>query len=329
MQVHVHTDPTIFTTQAEEYTALLTSADNPAFFMLPEYQAVWWHHLGEGELEVLEFRSDKGTLVGLAPLYNHNGTYRLVGAVDVSDYLDIIVTSAHKAEVYQALINYFHAKDAWEQLKLESLAHSSPTLTELPALAAAQGWQTEQKQQDVCPVLALPANWEEYFSSLDLTVQKNFKRLLRSIGEEDEITYSVITSDNEIEAAMNDFILLHKQSGEEKKLFWDEKKEAFFKELGKTLLTAGYLKLFFLSVNDDRAAALMIFDWHNLYLLYNSGFNAYRYGHMGVGNALILHTIQQAIKEKKGIYDFMRGNESYKFQFRAQPQNIFDLFITK
>lgn len=76
------------------------------------------------------------------------------------------------------------------------------------------------------------------------------------------------------------------------------------------------------------AASLFVFDYQNQYLLYNSGYDAYRFGHLGVGNALILHTIREAIEAGKSRYDFMRGDESYKFLFGAKPEPVMDIVLT-
>ncbi|MDQ3008673.1 MAG: GNAT family N-acetyltransferase, partial [bacterium] len=217
----------------------------------------------------------------------------------------------------------------WDVLLLESLQHNSSTYDTLSKITDNSSWQVRASQQDVSPVITLPATWEEYFTTVSTTQQKHFTRLLKTIGAEDEITYRTITESDEISAAMESFIQLHKASGTEKAEFWTPHREAFFIELANDLAPEKLLKIVFLDVNEDPAASLLIFEWNNQFLLYNSGFNAYRYGYLGVGNAIILHTIREAISLKRDRYDFMRGDESYKFLFGSVAEPVINLTVTK
>jgi len=90
-----------------------------------------------------------------------------------------------------------------------------------------------------------------------------------------------------------------------------------------------WLKLYFLDVDGQPGASMILFDYHQQILAYNSGFDAYRYGHLGVGNAIILHSIKHAIELGKIRYDFMRGEEPYKFAFGAKAEPLFDMTLTR
>jgi CelD/BcsL family acetyltransferase involved in cellulose biosynthesis len=314
--------------QAEWLSLWQRSLTQP-FFLHPEFQRLWWLHEGRGELLIITVNNDDGGLVGLLPLFKDSDHLRITGATDLSDYLDILVDPTNQDLIYREILLGLSKIGNWKELRLENISQSSPTFTQLPVAARSIGWQLEQAQQNLCPVISLPPTQDEYFNLLKPDQQKKFKKLLKSIGEEDDITYRLIDKTEEMETAVTSFITLHKASSSDKAKFWTPQREAFFVEMATRLSQEGLVKLYFLDVNQDPAAALFIFDYQNQFLAYNSGFNAYRYGYMGVNNALTLHTIQDAIKLGRTRYDFMRGDESYKYQFGAQAEPVFGLVVQK
>ena len=92
---------------------------------------------------------------------------------------------------------------------------------------------------------------------------------------------------------------------------------------------AGWLKLFFIEVNGIEAAAMLCFDYNNEFLLYNSGYDPEQFANLSPGNVLTAYTIQEAIRLGRIRYDFLRGDEDYKFRFGAQPEPVYDLSIMR
>jgi CelD/BcsL family acetyltransferase involved in cellulose biosynthesis len=95
------------------------------------------------------------------------------------------------------------------------------------------------------------------------------------------------------------------------------------------LAETGYLKLFFLELNQVKAAALLCFDYDNQFLLYNSGYDPDLFAHLSPGNVLVSYTIEEAMRLGRTRYDFLRGDEIYKFRFGAEAEPVYDLEISK
>ena len=73
MELTLYTDPAIFDDLAEEWQDLMGRAVTAPIFMTPDYQKIWWRHLGVGQLRVLVVREPNSRkLVGLAPLLMMN-----------------------------------------------------------------------------------------------------------------------------------------------------------------------------------------------------------------------------------------------------------------
>lgn len=322
-----------FVSNPIEWNRVVSGMNPSPFFMFHEYQQAWWRNLkADYPLQILSVSDQTNALVGALPLYQSSpdkpGRWQLLGGTDESDYLDIIADPTQRTDVYTTLISALQPLD-WQELHLPSLHHQSPTLSEFQPLALQQGWRVEQTQQTICPVVDLPDSWEQYLSQLESGFVSQLRKHTFAVGVDDLVSYRLLTQPAEVAEAIPSFIQLHKQSGTDKASFWTTAREHFFVEMATELAKKGLVRLYFLDLTNDPAAAALIFDYQNQFLLYNSGFNAYRYGHLSVGTVLVAHTIQEAITLGRSHYDFMRGDESYKFQFGAVAQPLYDLHIKR
>lgn len=304
-------------------------------FLARPYVEAWVKHILPEEhpsasLSIFQI-SEGEQIVGFLPFFqapdHSTRIFKLLGTTEVTDYVDVLALPGHYPLVAEALVQLLDDPVHDTQLDLQCLLPSA-ALLEIAKLLPPE-IQTEQVTQTVNPCITLPASWDEYLSLVPHTHLKHYRHLLTKIGEEDDISYRCLTTATEISPEIETFITLHKQSGSEKAAFWTPGREAFFHEMSEEIAKLGKVKLYFLDVNNDPAAALLVFDHWNEFQLYNSGFNAYRYGYLGVGNALILHTIQEAIAQGKKGYNFLRGDEAYKFTFGAVASPVYALNITR
>lgn len=212
----------------------------------PPIKKIWWHYEGAGELKILEVREDE-QLIGLLPLFQTEiagkQVLRIIGAVDLSDYLGAVVKDSDQKRVYEAFVDQLK-KMSWDELRLESLHHQSAMLSQFTSLLPTE-WHAEKVQQDVCPVIALPKTFDEYLESLDAKQRKHFRRLRRDMGIEDEITYQCETSPDAVKKMMPKFIELHKLSSREKESFWTPNREALLTEAMTALAQDGLVRLNF------------------------------------------------------------------------------------
>lgn len=333
MQTTIYTNMSGFDLLAQEWDDLLQRSVNAPFFMRYIYQRTWWHYLGNDDLMLLAIRTDEGRLVGLAPLYggiNAAGQRELsfVGCVDVSDYLDLLVDRDYVEPVYQTLLDCLSDPAMnWHKLYLCSLPHNSITHTRLAESVRARGWHAEVRQQDVCPVITLAGDWEAYLAGIDKKQRHEIRRKIRKIETEADTRWYVVDSTEGLAEAMDAFITLHQKSTRDKEDFWNEYLIQFFKALAVELAQLGWLKLYFIEVNGVKAAAMLGFDYNNEFLLYNSGFDPEQFSQLSPGNVLTAYTIQDAIRLGRSRYDFLRGDEVYKFRFGAVAEPVYDLEV--
>jgi CelD/BcsL family acetyltransferase involved in cellulose biosynthesis len=176
-------------------------------------------------------------------------------------------------------------------------------------------------------VITLAASWDDYLAGIKKKQRHEIRRKMRKIESEAETRWFVIDSEDGLEQAMENFIDLHQKSTQDKEDFWSDDLIDFFKALAVETVRAGWFKLYFIEVNSNLAAAMLCFDYNNEFLLYNSGYDPEQFAHLSPGNVLTSYTIEHAIQLGRKRYDFLRGDEVYKFRFGAEAEPVYDLEI--
>ena len=163
VELIVYRDETGFDALRDEWNALLGRSRFDTIFLTWEWQSTWWRHLGaqRGPLYLLAAR-EAGRLIGILPLYlsQADGVHCLtvVGCVEVSDYLDLIIEAGQEDVVYDAFLSWLMGPEApaWDVAELCNQPAASLAYTRLAELARGRGLRVDVMQEDVCPVITLP-----------------------------------------------------------------------------------------------------------------------------------------------------------------------------
>ena len=330
----------LFDTLRPEWNALLhaSTADTP--FLTHEWQCTWWSCLGEGELFVMTVR-DGGALVGLAPLFilsqpdldgKVRRLLRLIGSVDASDYLDLIAVRGREREVFDAMLNVLAQSDEWDVLDLYNVPAASTTRSLLPDLAAARGWKFTDEQQVVCPIITLPATFEDYVQNLDKKERHELRRKLRRSEGTEGLTWYAITGDDHVhdqDAAAEAFIDLMMKSRSDKSDFMTDRMRRFFHQMIHATHAGGFLHLSFLEVQGVKAATYLSFDYCQKRLVFNSGLETTGFQSLSAGIVLVARMIEDAITRGYTEFDFLRGDEEYKYRLGAKDTWIYHLAVER
>ncbi|MFN8499315.1 MAG: GNAT family N-acetyltransferase [Anaerolineae bacterium] len=333
MRVDVLTDAVAFDSLRDEWDQLLARSATDTPFLTLAWQAASWGALGEGALRIITVRDGDGRLLGIAPLCldappGGLRTLSLTGGVEVSDYLDFIVERGAEEAVYQAVGETLaRMAGEWDQLLLRNIPQASPTVPRLAAFARAQGWRVDEAVEDVCPVIALPATWEAYLESLGKHQRHEVRRKLRRIEAEAEYRVERYTAGPELRAALEQFFVLHRLSHTDKARFMDERMTQFFRLITEAMSRSGGVELNLLYIDNDPAAAMYNLRYGNQLLVYNSGYDPALRPSLSSGIVLLALCIQSAIERGVTAFDFLQGNEEYKYRFGATDHSVLRLEI--
>lgn len=333
MQLTVHQQSNLFEDLRPEWNDLLHRSPSDRIFSTWEWQVTWWNAYQPGQLWVITCRDDDGRLIGLAPWFIEDHpvrgrVVRSIGCVEVTDYLDVVIDAAYIEPVLGCLAAYLHEhRAAFDVVDLCNLPEESVGYTRFPAVLDQHHFQVTVKQQEVCPVIHLPDTWDGYLEQLDKKQRHEIRRKLRRAeGETGVLDWYIVGAEHNIDDEIERFLALMSASHPEKASFLkDDRNVAFFRQVMPLLYENGWLQLSFLRVNGVAAATYLNFIYHQQVLVYNSGLLPGEYGHLSPGIVLLAYNIQHAINSDCGVFDFLRGNEIYKYRMGATDTNVYML----
>ncbi|UCH58725.1 MAG: GNAT family N-acetyltransferase, partial [Anaerolineales bacterium] len=123
----------------------------------------------------------------------------------------------------------------------------------------------------------------------------------------------IVEDGSRLESEVEAFLDLMGQDPE-KKAFLTDVMRSQMRAAVRAAFDAGWLQLSFLEVGGLKAAGYLNFDYANHIWVYNSGFD-YEFSSLSPGWVLLGYLLQWANENKRVAFDFMRGDEDYKYRF--------------
>jgi CelD/BcsL family acetyltransferase involved in cellulose biosynthesis len=299
----------------QEWNTLLAESASDSLFLSWEWMHLWWRHFGKGrQLRAIEIRDGKD-LLALLPLCIVSGRVEFLGTGSVgSDYLDLIVHADDEPEVLKAI-----ARILVETGMIMRFAQfrANSVIQEVAAQLARDGSRIVKRNTGVCPYLNLEGfTWDEFVASLGQSHRENVRRRIRQL-EKASIDFDVTETDAERRQNLQILFELHDRCWKSRggsDAFHTRELISFHEEFSRIALDRGWLRLFVLRVDGKPAAAVYGFLRNGKFYFYQSGFDP-GFRNSSVGMVALALTIRRAIEEKAIEFDFLHGNEEYKFRW--------------
>jgi CelD/BcsL family acetyltransferase involved in cellulose biosynthesis len=336
MNFSLHKDFSEITPEAWNALVEQGIADTP--FSRHEYLSEWWNTLGGGEWQTAELvlisAIENDQLIGIAPLfiadYDGQRALMLVGSIEISDYLDLIVREQDLPRFLSGLLDFVisSSTDKWSALDWYNLPDSSPTLAALKAEAEKRGWTHHEEIYHPTPRIPLNGSFEEYLARIDKKQRHEIRRKMRRAAEsEKNVQFHIVNGSENIDSEIDAFLdlMLH-DPGKAEFLH-----PAMREQMTVTIQNAhkhGYLWLAFLEIDGAKTAASLNFDYKNKLWGYNSGVSS-EHRELSPGWVLLAHTIQWCCENGRYEFDFMRGDEEYKYRFGGVNKYVMRVKIVK
>jgi len=332
MNFNLHTNFESLTPLAAAWNNLLARAVTDAPFLHFEYLRDWWRTLGGGEWPQADLRvvtaHEGQELVGVAPLFqatNRDGlpALMLLGSIEISDYLDLIVRPEDLQPVASGLFDFLASSETahWRALDFYNLPEASATLAALEAESAARGWSFTREVYQPAPYISLPADFDSYLASIDKKQRHEIRRKMRRAAERDlPARFRIVDDSSMLDSEMEAFFALMAQDPA-KETFLTQTMRAQMLATARTAMSKGWLWLAFLEVGGQKAAGMFNFDYGNRLWGYNSGVNR-DFIELSPGWVLLGHVLQWGCEHGRAEFDFMRGNEEYKYRFGARDRMV-------
>jgi CelD/BcsL family acetyltransferase involved in cellulose biosynthesis len=265
-----------------------------------------------------------------------------MGASYHADYATLLADPADLPAVAEALTTYLAAPsddaehpEPWDVVDLRRLRCGDPAADALAASFGAReiecSWTLNVEREDVCPVAILPADasLDDYLSTLGKKVRHEIRRKVRRAEAAGETRLEI--SGRPLDD-LDAFIDLHQRRWGDQGLFPDTvggaQSRVFFRRLFETFGPDGPLRLAFLTVGDRRIAAGVHFDDGESFYYYNAGVDPDARD-LSPGVVLIARYLELALALGRRRMDFLRGDESYKYEWGAADEPIQRLLVRR
>ena len=307
------------------WNGLLRDSRVDCIFLTWEWAYTWWECYAPGEICALA-AYDGDEIIGLAPWFVRDGVLRALGDKEVTDYLDVIARRGREEEVVRMVAVHLAADESITRVRLYNFREGFPTVELLPAMLQERGFEVRVEIQDVYPVISLPESWDAYLASLGKKQRHEVRRKMRRAGEAGKLEWYRVGPDHDLDAEMDKFLELMAASHPDKAAFLaDGRNSRFFRELASVMYGRGWLDLLFLTVDGEAASACFNLVYNRRVMVYNSGLAADKFGKISAGIVLFAYAIKDAIERGMAEFDFLRGDEVYKYRMGGRERHIYQI----
>lgn len=252
----------------------------------------------------------------LLPLACHDGVVRFIGDSDLTDYhaplgtgVDLLVAEAAKAAPAGTTFDLDSMPGECAAVIVDGFARAGVEATCEAHAAAA--------------VLELPATMEAYLHAIG---KKQRHELRRKRRRYEEAVGPIIHETHRGDGwAFAEFIRLHRLSGGAKSAFMTDDRARLFRALA---VSPGWrIDLLRRPETEQATACLFSYEDADGLYLYNSAYDP-SLAEGSPGLAIVATTIEKAIGEGLPRFDFLKGDEVYKFRLGAVERPLFRVVAT-
>jgi CelD/BcsL family acetyltransferase involved in cellulose biosynthesis len=285
-----------------------------------EWASIWWRHCGGARpLLVAACRTDDGRLAAVLPLYLWSARplriARFLGH-GPADELGPVCAPVDRAYAAAAL--------------RRSCVEAGLDLLLAQHLPGRQGWRealgATLLEAEASPTLSLERGWDVYLASRSANFRQQIRGRERQLARRHSVRFRLVTDRARLEDDLTVLFSLHAARWGERSAFtgWEQ----FHRDFAHIALERGWLRLWFLDVDDRPAAAWYGFRFGGIESYYQAGRDP-RLADGSVGFVLLVHSIREAAADGMREYRFLRGAEPFKLRFADADPGVETLVLSR
>jgi CelD/BcsL family acetyltransferase involved in cellulose biosynthesis len=320
---------------AHDETLVITPAGGPADEIVAIAPLMHRHEVEPSDA-LAHTTMRHGTDIQLTPV-SPTAKAIFFGASYHADYATLLCAPIDLPAVAAAVADYVERPESrdCDVVDLRRLRCADPAgdalATAFGRLAHGHGWNLTVEREDVCPVVTFPpdATMDDYLATLGKKERHEIRRKVRraeAVGPVELV--DSVDPVGDLEA----FIDLHQKRWGEDGLFpatrGGEQSRVLVRRLFELFGVDGPLRLTFLSVGGRRIAAGIHFETPDAILYYNAGVDPDA-RELSPGVVMIYAYVVRALAAGRRRMDFLRGDESYKYEWGAIDEPIQRLLLRR
>lgn len=305
----------------QSWDALLAQNHIQSAFLTWAWLYAWWKiYKNEKKLWVITAWQEK-ELLGIFPLMLEDEkrkgfTFRILRSLGnpQSDVGGILIKDENQ-EAATALIQHLvDQKKKWDMLELNYFRQDDPMLALAKKHLHQSGMASREKSYKHF-YIPLEENWEDLLSRLSRKFRKNLRRAARNAAKIGAIKLEHFSGEKINWEVFEKIININKYA-HYPLLFNSPQEQAFHKELQQYPDAKNFLTVFVLSINGEAIAYEYGFLSQKRYEVWRAGYDTRFDQTISVGKLLSQMATEQAFELGYKEIDFLRGDESYKLDWK-------------
>jgi len=325
-----------FLTLKQRWKKILQKCDH-SIFSTWEWISIWWKHLGKNKRPIILLTEDNDGVLGIAPfMYSVQKMFGLrIGKIEFigtpnSDYNDFILTEKVEKCIKQ-MFDYIsnNLSEKWDYIELMEIPETTKSLMYLNKIS-----ENVMVQKDICsecPYIPLPKSFDILFDGLKAKTRSSLRRAMRRLQENYLVEVQDYSKTEKYKDGMEILFNLHQKrwkSKDQPGIFDEQKVRVFHLDISRSFSEKGWLSLFSLLVDGEPVSSYYGFKYKHKLYAYLSGMDP-EYQKFSVGNLLILDVMRNCIKEGLIEFDFLRGEEKYKYRWNSLSRRNYKVIFIK
>ena len=259
---------------------------------------------------------DGDETIGIAPLYCRwtalGRVLRWIGT-GISDRLGILAAPDRERAVAETVAHWLEKQPCAD---LHQMAEGAW----MARIAEERGWHVVA--QEKCPYVVLPETWDAYWRSLSKKTRFNIGYAQRQMQRDFGDVQIHLADAESLPDALDALFDLHTRRWRQRMLpggFFHPRVRQFHREWAQHAIQNGWLRLYTLRAGGAIRSVLYVFHFGRHAYYYLGGFDP-TLARYSMGTVLTAYAIRRAIEESCVVFDFLRGDEPYKYRWKPQVQ---------
>lgn len=328
------TTETEFKDLREEWEQLFVANPNHSPFMAWGWIWAWLRHLaGPHRIRMLVLADADGKLQIALPTIETNlssisKTPEMAIACgygrDCSDHLGILRLPRHDTRLIDLVSEGIQSRFGMNtRFRLDSLGSGNEHPEALGRSLKAAGYPIRVSNQNVCPSVKLPSDFDDFLKQLSRNFRSQVRRQFKRVDKSDEVRIRSVDSSSSIHFVKR-LIELNQARMRElgaRSSTEDDNFASFLFEAIPYMADSQLARMDVIEFSGQIAGAVLNLVHGQTVYFYMGGFDK-SIAKLGPGNSMFMHNIKRGIAEGFTRYDFLRGSEPYKYRWGATDSPI-------
>ncbi|MDD5773360.1 MAG: GNAT family N-acetyltransferase [bacterium] len=304
-------------------------------FVSWEWCTLWWRHFGHGKKMFVLSVTHEGNIIAIAPLMAERGGCLVFGKPVISflgddmmaDYMDFVILQDHK-EVAKAIINYLLKQRNWAVIKLKRIPEISANFPGIKEAVTELAPFCSIRIDCVSPFIEIKEAWDDYYKSLSKGLKQDIRTTLNKLKNDGELVFENC-DENTLAESLKVLFEIHKKRQIDKvgdSIFDTRINRDFFQELAVEFTKMGMADISVLKVGNKIISINYALKCNNIYYFWIPTFDPL-FIKYSLGKLHILNILKKCFEQNLKVFDFMIGDEPYKFKWAKKTFNNYEIKV--